>query len=41
MKNELVDEALSMIRTAGFKPSIVRSRHLKFSGSTTSIVRGA
>ena len=29
MKNELVDEALSMIRTAGYEPSIVRGRHLK------------
>jgi hypothetical protein len=29
MKNELVDEALSLIRAAGFEPNIVRGRHLK------------
>jgi hypothetical protein len=29
MRNELLDEALTMIRAAGFKPNVVRNRHWK------------
>ena len=31
MKNELLNEALGMIRAAGFRPSVVRNRHWKVS----------
>jgi hypothetical protein len=31
MKNELLNEALGMIRTAGFRPRVVRNRHWKVS----------
>jgi hypothetical protein len=31
MKNELLDEALSTIRAAGFEPSLVCNRHWKIS----------
>jgi hypothetical protein len=31
MRNELLDEAVEMIRAAGFEPRIVRSRHWKIS----------
>ena len=31
MKNELLNEALGMIRPAGFTPSVVRNRHWKVS----------
>ena len=31
MKNELLDEALSTIRAAGFEPSVVCNRHWKIS----------
>jgi hypothetical protein len=29
MRNETLDEAIEMIRAAGFKPRVVRNRHLK------------
>jgi hypothetical protein len=43
MRNELLEEALTMIRAAGFKPNIVCNRHWKVSwadrrGHTRSIV---
>jgi hypothetical protein len=31
MKNELLDEALAMIRAAGYEPNTARSRHWKIS----------
>jgi hypothetical protein len=31
MKHEILEEALSTIRAAGFEPSIVRNRHWKIS----------
>jgi hypothetical protein len=31
MRNELLTEALSMIRAHGFEPSVVRNRHWKVS----------
>jgi hypothetical protein len=31
MRNELLEEALAMLRQAGFKPRVIRNRHWKIS----------
>jgi len=39
MKNEMLDEALIMIRAAGFTPSVARNRHWKCVGPISRAAR--